>query len=435
MIRRAAVLLAIVGAGFTALADTGDTLRAGFVWRQRLEGAFEPDHLCRVMVPGEVFDGCRVFPDDLRILDDQDQQWPFYVWIPAPKTVMENVPVRLVNASEIARPERCLRQDMEVRPDARTGARREHNGVVVHTSGGDFLRRVEVLGSEDGSRWWDLGKGYLVDHRQGAEVQNRVIRYPTSTYPLLQVRVYPDARNASETFALRSVSPIRTVETAGQLEDVPLRMIEPAEDDRKDGCQVLVVDTGAGGRPVERLVVGSDEREYARAVNLYGRNAETNAWRWAASAEIHRLGEDVSETLMLERVAYRFLKLEIYHYDDPPLPHPTVLARAVPRYLVFEAGPGRRAEVYYGSERIGAPRYDLRRRATETAAAAAPVAALGPRERNTLFKTSWLSRYGSWLAAIVVALVSALVIRVIVGMLKRQPVAGPGHGAGSGEED
>lgn len=417
----AAIVVLVAVTGYSAEPD----LRAKFAWRQAIAGGGETGALYRIQTPHEVFDGCRCFPYDLRILDAAAHQWPFYVFTPEEKIITETVPTKTINASVMEKKDRYVRQDVVIPAEAKSGKPREHNQVIVRTPGSDFVRRVEVYGSENQKDWGLIGAGYLVDHSRDVRVCNKIVRYPASTFPFLQIRVYPNAQNAAEKLALQGLVVANSAETPGEYEDVPLRKAEVPKKDLKEGCQVVVFDVEAKNRPIDRLVIKADNREYARSLRIFGRNEETNAWRWVADAEIHRLGESVQDTLSLKGFAFRFLKVELFNYDDKPLHDLSVKAQAVPRYLVTESQGGE-AVMYYGALDVEAPRYDLHRRRGDEEAAA-PLLRLRDRTDNQFQKTSGFGKFGPWLAAGAVGLVSLLVIWIIVNMLKKQDASGSNH--------
>jgi hypothetical protein len=258
-----------------------------------------------------------------------------------------------------------------------------------------------------------------VDHSRDVQVCNKTVRYPTSTFPFMQIRVYPNAQNAAEPLAVSGIAVASTVEKPGEYEDVPLEKANVDQKDLKEGRQVVAYDAEAKSRPVDRLVIRAGGREYARSLRIFGRNEETNTWRWVADAEIHKLGESVQDTLPLKGFGFRFLKVELFNYDDKPLDDLDVKAQAVPRYLVTESQGGGVA-LYYGAMDVDLPRYDLHRRRGDEEAAGAPLLRLRDREDNQLQKKSGFGKYGPWLAAVAVGLVSFLVIWIIVNMLKRQ---------------
>ncbi|MEM7396724.1 MAG: hypothetical protein AAF492_30715, partial [Verrucomicrobiota bacterium] len=174
-------------------------------------------------------------------------------------------------------------------------------------------------------------------------------------------------------------------------------------------------------QPVARLSVDASQKEFARRVRLDGRNADTNDWVTIANGEVHRLGPHEKLYLNLDRTLPRYLKCIVFHRDDQPIPGFTISAQTVPEFLVFEAGSGQEPTLYYGSPGVPAPGYDLSRRISEAEAGAALPAGLQPRVANDAFaKPFSFGRYGNWLAAAAVGLVSLVVIRVVVGMMRDQ---------------
>jgi hypothetical protein len=415
MIHAVAFLLLMTMTGYSAEPD----LRTKFAWRQAIVGGAEAGVLYRIQTPREVFDGSRNFPSDLRIMDGALRQWPFYIFTPEEKDIIETVPAKTVNVSVVGKKDRYVRQDLVIPADAETGKRREHNQVIIRTPGSDFARRVEVYGSENQNDWGLLGAGYLVDHSRDVRVCNKTVRYPSSTFPFLQIRVYPNAQNAAEPLTVDELVVANNGEEPGEYEDVPLRKADVSKNDLKDGCQVVVFDVEAKNRPIDRLVIHGADREYSRSLRVYGRNEETNLWRWVADAEIHKLGKSVQDTLSLKGFAFRFLKVELFNYDDAPLHDLSVKAEAVPRYIVTESQGGG-AALYYGAMDVDAPRYDLHRSRGDEEAVLAPIQGLRDRTDNQHQKTSGFGKYGPWLAAVAVGLVSLVVIWIIVNMMKRQ---------------
>lgn len=409
--------LSCLAAAVVAGVATAEDLRPGFRWRQGLAGEFEPGALYRMAVPAEVFDGCASFPSDLRILDESGQQWPFFLRIPAGSEVVQTVSAQVLNVALVDAPERMLRQDLRIAPDPASGKPREHNQVTLHTPGRDFIRRVEIYGREEHSEWGFLGAGYLVDHSRDALASNRTIHYPVSTLPWLQVRLFPNARGAAESPSCDQLAAGRVVTRAGEVEPVPLNARKFPDAGVARTSQVLGFDVGGRNRPLERLIIRAAEREYARPVRVSGRDDDAAEWRWLADGEIHRIGGDAQESVSLNGAACRFLKLEIFHYDDHPLTGVQVAAEAVPRWLIFEAGSGRKPALYYGGV-VNPPRYDLeRRKAADPDPATLPVK-LDARSENPGYRSVAEGR--PWLAFVAVGLVSLLVMWVILGMLRQQ---------------
>ncbi len=388
-------------------------------WQQELLDAPSSGQLCRILLAREVFDGCHNFPYDLRIQDETGQAWPFFIWTPATQDLPACPPVETLNTSLTETPARYWRQDLRIRPPPGQSERPRHNQLILQTSGSDFLRRVEIYAGENGEDWALLGSGWLVNHAREVMTENRVIRYPVSDFPFLQVRVYPNARNEREDFSIVQITPGFLTEPEQSMEDVPLAPLEVPAREQRPGVQTLLFDLGASNRPVEKLQL-SAAGEYARAVRVFGRNQLDHQWRWAAEGEIHSLGPSLKNSLPLRGFMYRYMKVDIFHFDDPPLDGLSVLAGANPRYLVVETKGGRTPRLYYGADQVQAPRFDLARRTPERILREAPLAKLGPRKPNsTPHPAAPWARNPRLLATLIVALVSLLVLWVVTGMFKK----------------
>jgi len=394
--------------------------RSAFRWRQRLRAGVQAPGLYKVKLTNPVYDGCRQFPDDLRVLDTRGVQWPWFLWVPREKRTVQTLPVEALNAMEVQVPARYVRRDLRVAPDPRSGQRLAHDRVEIRSSGDGFIRRVEVYGSEDGDTWGLLGEGYLLRHARDVKAENRVVRYGRTELPRLELRVFPNARDADETFRIHHVDVQRVTVAAGERETVALTPVSPGPEGEEKDAQMLLFDTGAENRPVDRIEIHAAEEEFVRPVRVYGRNGGTNEWRRVADGAIHRLGRQEKRAIDLAGCAFRFLKVAVYHYDDQPLTGVRLDAEAVPRYVVFEALADDTASFYYGADRVERPRYDLRRRKNENDLKQARLVGLGKRVPNPRYRGAGWGPWGAWLAALAVGAVSLVVIWVILGMMRRQ---------------
>lgn len=410
-----------LGLLLAGLALAGEDPRRPYLYRQAVEGNLATGVLYRIRVPREVFDACPSFPSDLRLYDEQARAWPFFLWVPEGQEELRNLPADLINRSEVREPQRYIRQDVRVRPEPRGRGPARHDRLLIRMGGDRFFRKVEVLGSDDRNVWAELGGGFLVAQGGDHGGDNREIEYPPSDYPFLQVRIFPDARRADEPLDLQSLSVAWRAREEGESEEIPLEWTAPAQE-QKEGLQVLCVDSGARFRPLARLRVEVAGRDFARPVKVFGRNAETNEWRWVADGGLHRMGAQVRETIDLRGAGFRHWKIELYHYEDKPLDIRGVRAEVVPNYLVFEAAgeASERPALYYGADRVSYPRFDLQQRTSHAQTTNAPLRDLGRRQPNPHQSTSGLERYGRTLGLLAVGLVSALVLWVIVNMIRRQ---------------
>jgi len=200
-------------------------------------------------------------------------------------------------------------------------------------------------------------------------------------------------------------------------ETVALKRIEVPSAEAKVGVQTLMFDAGARNRQIQSLQVHVEETNFARPAKIFGRNSVTNTWRWVGDGGIHRLADQSRDSIELRGCAYRWLKVELYQYENPPLTVTNVEGIATPQYIVFEAGGASAPRVYYASSKFTLPYYDLQKRVADRDAAGAPLLKLGARHMNPLRLALGLGRYGHWLtlaaAALFVALAGLIVAKLI----------------------
>lgn len=156
----------------------------------------------------------------------------------------------------------------------------------------------------------------------------------------------------------------------------------PADERPADGVGRLYLDAGFKGVPLRRVVLQAAETNFARTVKIYGRNAETNVWRWMTEGALHRLPDRERNGVDLNDHTFRFLKIEILNFDEPPITITNFTILAEPQFLVFQAHCDGPASVYFGSSSFALPLHELRHQLPARALSAARHAAIGPREEN-----------------------------------------------------
>ena len=407
----------------TIRAHADDGLQDSFPRRLPVDGVWTTRALCRLEVPLAVFDGSPSFPEGVRLFQPDGQSCPFFVLTPAPRESVANLGTRLLNRSEVAGPDRYARIDLELAAVSGT-SRCEHDRITVRMPGTRFFRRVEVLGREDQEAWAAIATGFLVS--DDASIRNVTIHYPVSTFPHLQVRVYPDARNAAEPLQFDELSVGRASREPGETLELPLTVAagQPDAGDAR-GTQVVELDTGYRHVPLARLRIAVAGGEFARAVVVQGRNAATSEWRYVAAGSLHRIGTQEGRSLELGGADDRFLRLKISNHEDAPLAVTGAVAERVPRHLVFEPPvAGGRLWLCYGSDLAGRPVFDLERRVDATRLAVAIRVRPGPDEANPAFKREGLA-HEALIVRVVVGVASAVVIAVIASMLKRSGAKRP----------
>ncbi len=412
----------ITGLWLLSLLGVGAATPDSFTWRLPIEGTIETGAWYRVAVPAAVYAGSHRHPNDIRIFDAEGRSWPF-MRIPRPVSKAQVRAHTIVNQAwteQAGLP--YLRMDLHLdHPPA--AARRRHHEIVIETSDHNFIRRVDILGSEDTRSWAHLGAGYLIDSQRPRRMQEQIIHYPLSDYPYLQVRIFANARNMHERFTVRHIQVRYRGDKPEPGRVVPHERLPVSPRDHEDGAQVFVLDLGYEQHPAHQLRIDRPATDHVRRVVVYGRNQVNESWRMVGSGHILQIGDHRRDVIQLNS-RNRYLKCVLYDFDDPPL---EVVGFAVTTHADFLLlNPlGASAYLYFGHPDIAAPRFDIDERRPESVTDHAPLLAVGAVEANPLYRRAGLGPLGPVLATLAIALTSLLVIAVIVRMMKQQLNARP----------
>lgn len=388
---------------------------------REIEGSFAVGAHGRIRVPGDVFGQARNFPADLRILASDGTQWPFFLHVPKETDETRTLLPEIRNGSFVAGQEPYLQFDLVIaRVDGKPPV---HNQMELTTSGHDFVRRVEIFTGHPDRSVGRMAAGYLIDFSRQRNAKNRSIRYPASDAGRLHVRIYSNAPSADEPFKLSSARLHYRAVKKGERELVDFVTLAGPSREQEANALTQLFDVGEAGRPVEFMTFEVENTSYARCVSIFGRNTDHESWRWVGGGEIHALAGDEETTIKL-RAKDRFLKVQVFHYDDQPLTIQSIQLEAVPRYLVFEAVTPGRAGLYFRAWDINVPRYDLKGRLDEEKGAAFPLFQMSPAQPNQMAKAQPWRNDSKGLGGLAVAAVSLLVIGIIVRMLKQQKEEG-----------
>jgi hypothetical protein len=253
---------------------------------------------------------------------------------------------------------------------------------------------------------------------QGAVVSGQLYRVAVGPGIFDACRAFPaDIRVADENGVMW---PFFVWSSTGKLDRVELKSMAPAAEDLKEGVQTLEFDSGVRHQPLTRLQISVSETNYARPLKVFGRNSPTNAWRWVADGGLHRIGDEFRDRIALRGCEYRWLCVELYRYEEPPLHVTEVVAERPPHFVVFEARGDEPPFVYFASDRLKLPAYDLQRRTKPETLSAAPELALGRKRMNPDRLAMSLGRYGRWLFAAAGTIFGALILIFAVKLWRRR---------------
>ena len=319
-------------------------------------------------VPAAVYQHARPGLADLRVLDEAGREVPFFIHVPRGVHRQEWRDVRVLEASFLpgAHTQVILDTGTPVAP---------HNSIELSIRETDFFAWVEVAASDDASTWRILSER-LPLYRFAAEghTGRQMLKYAPSNSRYLRLRLLKGDSALSVSGARASQEIVEEPERV-----TLVAHLTPAEKlpERHSGWQA---DFGAGAPPVSAAVFTATEPEFHRPVRITASHNGT-AWHGAGSGEIYRLRRPtgVRENLWVtfDETQQRYLRVEVFNRNDPPLASLAVEFRGLPRRIVFRQEPGRTYRLIYGYDKARATAYELARLVAPAEISTAVAGSLG----------------------------------------------------------
>ena len=384
--------------------------------------AFTVERTVEVPAPGRVavrldrhvYDSSRADLADLRLRDGEDRLVPFVLDRGQP-------PGRAVDVVPVIRNRGWL-ADRSATAVLDFGDRAPKDRLRLELSGENFRRRVAVEGSDDAARWATLVEEAWVFAVPGAEpARYQTIELPPNDFRYLRLAVHPGPDERERVSLLGALLP------AGggrPLRDEPLVPRWTRAEDARSRETWLLLDLGARQQPFLSVSIDvADEHFFREAVVEARRDASRSGeraggvrWDEIGRGVLHRLEHDGvrGESLTLAvRGREQWLRVRVKNADDRPLAIRGVSLRAPVERLLFEAAPGGRYRLVYGSPTAPPPDFDLPRTVGDVArwGATASAAGLGSPRRLDAQEAPprpWTERHPALLWAGLVAVVAAL---------------------------
>ncbi|MCE5279927.1 MAG: DUF3999 family protein [Planctomycetaceae bacterium] len=445
---KAMILMALCALAQAAWAEPADTSAWQKTAAVELQGP--PDRgLARIDLPGEVFDASSSGVTDVRLLDDGGA-WAPHVLRPGrtaahEESTRENA--RLLNAT--FDPDAALS-----RVTADFGKKILKNEIFIDSSGDNFRRRVLIEASADGETWQVLRQGGWLFRIPGLFDKQR-IDLPANDFRYLRISVF-NGQDDKGKIDITRVSARNSRAVEPDLAPVPIQQttLNPREQDApQDGANdkqtVILLDCGLQNLPIARIALAFDDKNFARAYTIRGRNKVTDdivepvegggvrrrtvaaPWNFVAAGMIHRFtaAGDVDQSLevplMPSQGHYRFLRIEIANGDNAPLTFTGATVQRLKVFVLFQAKSGRQYRLLVGNAAAVTPEYDLEHYADKLAKEGFTEARLGALSDNPQYHKKerpapWSERYKVLLWGVLIAVGLALLI-LIAMRLKRLP--------------
>lgn len=390
-------------------------------WRARINGSTVSGHTYRILLPADVYDGCRSFPLDIKVVDAAGLEFPGLIVERSAKGHIDPVRFSSRTAAENNAATEFEQREFAVESDALGQPNPTHNRVTVNVAGDDVVRRVEVWGGDSADTLELLGSDTIVEQKEPFPVRSRAVNYPESSASVVQVRIFPDQRQTNAALSWRATDIMRVVVDEEDHERMKMdRMDAPDGEAPPEGVFAAYLDTGAQNRQLLYLDLDTSASEFMIPVAVYGRNDTTSSWRWVTESGIHDIAGRKETRVPLPRSDFRYLKVEFRHGGKKSPRFSDFTAGAAPHYLVFTALSDQKAYIYFGSSRYKLPTTELARGIGRRTIAEAEELTLSSRHVNPTRVASTLNKYGKTLLNLGVGIVALLVAIFTIRMIWRR---------------
>jgi len=369
----------------------------------------------------EVYSGSRRDLADLRIVNGQEREVPFKLLEERGTVTDTPYAPELLNKSAVPGKYASFMLDL-----GKPG--RVSNRIEIYTSSTNFMQRVDVAGSQDGTQWATLrDDGHIFDFSHEYRARSTTVSYPENTYRYIRVRLW----NLDE----------KPIAIAGA--NVYWRKVEPAKEmllykgkgsvtqNSEERSTDIVVDMRSAGLPGQRAVIASPDTNYNREVEIAG-SKDRKEWTELGSGyilkyDMPKLKAEESGVEYSE-AGWRYIRVRIRNYDDQPIGVSGVEVYGISRRVFLPYKPGLSYRLYYGNAEAEMPVYDFQQTFKYHLSQPAVTLQLGRESKNPDFSMPiatkpWLEA-NPWVIWVVLAagviLLGLLIIRLVL-QTKAQP--------------
>jgi hypothetical protein len=304
--------------------------------------------LARVNVPATTLNAAQPGLEDLRIIDSSGNQVPYLIERLLPDTESSVQPTEF----------RSTIENGATQLNLKTGTTAPIIGVSLETPATQFMKAVEVEGSNDGRTWTKLAGGDSLFHLPNGATKLRV-SLPEGVWQLLRITI-DDLGSPPVPFTGAQLHKARTSAPAEAVE------VTIKSRDESPGTTRLALDLGAANLTLGSLRIESTEPVFTRAVTLAVPEVSDDGIgeRDITDAVIYRVNVNGKNEAHLEiplesQIKTRELLVLIRNEDSPPISIDAVRAdRRLVRLTFFANQPGQYSLLSSNTQSI-APHYDL----------------------------------------------------------------------------
>lgn len=296
--------------------------------------------IAAIPLESNVLEKCRPDLADIRIVSSDGSPAPFTIVEAPGDEELNPFPVRIFR---IARnPGKWT--DIWIDKSAKTLTK----GVLLQTSSKDFVRKVEIRGSDNGKEEYVISMdGLLLDISKPLPINSLKLAHPVNNFQYIHLRIMNDDNPSLKIEGMLCYPPSPANSLSRHMD---FRVVEKRTD-ASANTTTLVVDLGDKRFPLGRAAVVSPAGDFAAKLALYGASSSTpQVWNKFFEGTVFRVQreEAVKEdlTAALRPQLFRYLKVELSG-GRQPVPVDRIDLTANMRIVVFEHKRDRSYRLYY----------------------------------------------------------------------------------------
>ncbi len=224
------------------------------------------------------------------------------------------------------------------------------HAITIETASRDFVRRVELRGSDNGRDGYVIRmNGLVLDAKGPPPIKSMTVRHPLNAHQYLHIRILDGEEPPLKIVGVQCQPP-PPEKALRPMTD--LRIIENRVDSAGKSA-VVVAEMTQDVFPVNRITLQTTAEAFAKRAIIRGTNDLTaEIWEKISEESFFRVHRDRSSAENLDasfpKKEFRYWKIELLGGTAGPLTIDGILAAASVRILVFRRVPGNTYRLYYG---------------------------------------------------------------------------------------
>ncbi len=346
-----------------------------FLYTTQIESDFTPNVLNCIPLNKEIVSETNNNFSDLRIFDDLGRETPYVIYGERkPPREIKTFTFKVISYNDadglteivVERPKNCT----------------SFSSIQFITSNSNFKKTVKIIGSSDRKTWRDIASDTIFDFTSRVDLRKTTIKIPEANYPYLKIYI-KDNSSAGENRTDIKLH-YNGLEFAASGDRKKLFRIDsiigsngvsaPSEEVLDyTYCNIRDIFTDSEGNtainfdrvnlPVTEIALQVENPYYYRLVELLGSDSgKEKSFRKLCSGNIYKITgmKNPKDTIRCIQSSMKYLQLKIFNGDNQQLQISKIKVGWVKQNLYFVPESGRSYSLYFGSDKVEMPLYELK---------------------------------------------------------------------------